>query len=97
VTLALDRLGRKTRLVLDLVEELTSYNVALVSCKEALDATTATGKLCLTLFAGLSQLERDQVSERTTAALGELARQTGYKGALIPAETDTSLFAPETG
>ena len=84
IILGLDRLGRKTRLVLDLVDGLASYGVELVSCKESLDTTTATGKFVLTLFAGLAQLERDQTSERTVAALTELGNDKGYKGGRIP-------------
>ena len=84
IILGLDRLGRKTRLVLDLVEQLAGYGVELVSCKESLDTTTATGKFVLTLFAGLAQLERDQTAERTTAALTELGNDKGYKGGRLP-------------
>lgn len=84
IILGLDRLGRKTRLVLDLVDQLASYGVELVSCKESLDTTTATGKFVLTLFAGLAQLERDQTSERTLAALTELGNEKGYKGGRVP-------------
>src|SRR5690348_1039411 len=42
IILSLDRLGRKTRLVLDLVEELADNGVALISCKESLDTESAT-------------------------------------------------------
>ena len=81
---SLDRLGRKTRLVLDLVERLTAAGVAVVSCKESLDTTTATGKFVLTLFAALAQLERDQIAERTSAALAERGRMDGERGGRIP-------------
>jgi hypothetical protein len=40
IVLALDRIGRKTRLVLELVERLAGASVVLVSCKESLDAST---------------------------------------------------------
>jgi len=84
IILSLDRLGRKTSLVLRLVEEFAALDVDLISCKESLDTTTATGKFVLTMFASLAQLERDLIAERTTAALTELGKQKGYKGGRIP-------------
>ena len=84
IVLSLDRLGRKTRLVLDLVDELTRYGVTLVSCKESLDTATPQGQFVLTLFAALAQLERDLISERTTAALAERGAIDGEKGGRLP-------------
>lgn len=84
IVLDLSRLGRKTRLVLDLVDELTRYGVALVSCKESLDTTSPQGQFVLTLFAALAQLERDLIAERTQAALNVLGRTTGDRGGRVP-------------
>lgn len=84
IILDLSRLGRNTRLVLDLVDEFSSHNVALVSCKESWDTSTPQGKFVLTLFAALGQLERDQISERTVAALNERGKIDGEKGGRLP-------------
>lgn len=84
IVLALDRLGRKTKIVLNLVEEFTEAGVALVSCKESLDTTSPQGQFVLTLFAALAQLERDMIVERTTAALYERGKQDGEMGGRIP-------------
>ena len=46
------RLSRSTKDLLDLVDRLTSMGVHLVSLKENLDTTTATGKLMLTMLSG---------------------------------------------
>lgn len=81
---SLDRLGRKTRLVLELVDELNGYGVSLVSCKESLDTTTPQGQFVLTLFAALAQLERDLIADRTRAALAEHGRRDGEKGGRLP-------------
>lgn len=81
---SLDRLGRKTRLVLELVEELSAAGVALVSCKESLDTATPQGQFVLTLFAALAQLERDLIAERTTAALDAKRRRDGFAGGRLP-------------
>lgn len=84
IILSLDRLGRKTRLVLDLVEELTRGGVALVSCKEQLDTGTPQGQFVLTMFAALAQLERDLIAERTKAALAAKRERDGVAGGKLP-------------
>jgi site-specific DNA recombinase len=84
VVLALDRLGRKTRLVLELVEKLAEAGVDLVSCKESLDTSTPQGRFVLTLFAALAELERDSIVERTTAGRNERGRQDGERGGRVP-------------
>lgn len=84
IALELNRLGRTARLVLDLVEELTDAGAALVLCKQQLDTSTSQGQFTLTMFAALAQLERDQIAERTSAALAELSRSTGETGGRVP-------------
>lgn len=84
IILSLDRLGRKTQLVLNLVEELSSYGVALISCKESLDTGTPQGQFVLTMFAALAQLERDLASQRTKDALNERGKRDGERGGRIP-------------
>jgi site-specific DNA recombinase len=84
IVLALDRLGRKTRLVLDLVEQLAAAGVSLVSCKESLDTATPQGQFALTLFAALAQLERDTIVERTTAGRDQRGKVDGEKGGRLP-------------
>lgn len=81
---ALDRLGRTTKLVLNLIDTFSSLNVEFVSCREQFDTSTAMGKAMLSFVAVLSQLERDLTAERTSAALQELKRQNKYAGGRIP-------------
>lgn len=73
------RLSRSTKDLLDLVEKLTAMDVHLVSLKENLDTTTATGKLMLTMLSALSQFERDLIAERTIDGL-KAARARGRCG-----------------
>lgn len=73
------RLSRSTKDLLDLVEKLTDMGVHLVSLKENLDTTTATGKLMLTMLSALSQFERDLIAERTVDGL-KAARARGRCG-----------------
>lgn len=81
---ATDRLARNTRVTLDIVDTLRRAGVILVSCKESLDTTTSQGQFFVTIIAGWAQLERDQISERTIAALGQVRLRTGDTGGHLP-------------
>ena len=81
------RLSRSTKDLLDLVEKLTAMDVHLVSLKENLDTTTATGKLMLTMLSALSQFERDLIAERTVDGL-KAARARGRHGGRPRSGTD---------
>lgn len=58
------RLARSTRDLLEIVEELTSKGVQFISLKENVDTSTPQGKFMLTVFAGLAQLERENILQR---------------------------------
>ena len=89
-TLVIDsfsRLSRSTKDLLDLVDKLTGMGVHLVSLKENLDTTTATGKMMLTMLSALSQFERDLIAERTIDGL-KAARARGRHGGRPHVGTD---------
>ena len=66
----LDRLTRRTRHLLALVEEVfLARRIELHSVSESLDTSTPHGRFVLTLFGGLAQMERELIGERTRAAL----------------------------
>lgn len=79
----LDRLGRTTRIILDLVEEI-SRHCALISCKENLDTSSSAGQFFLTITAAMAQYERDLARERTKAALREKELRDGDRGGELP-------------
>lgn len=60
----LDRISRKTKDILDLVEIFNEYKVAFHSITENIDTKTAMGKFFLTIMSALAQMERDLISER---------------------------------
>lgn len=76
----LTRLSRSTKDLFVLVEQIHSKGANIKSLKENwLDTTTPQGKLMFTIFAGLSQFERDLISQRTLEGLAA-ARARGRKG-----------------
>lgn len=76
----LTRLSRSTKDLFKLVESIENKKANIKSLKEAwLDTTTPQGKFMFTVFSGVSQFERDLISERTKEGL-QSARARGRKG-----------------
>lgn len=76
---SLSRLGRSSRDLLNLIDELTKKGIKLVSLKENVDTDTPTGKLLLTVLSAICQFERDITVQRTREGLAA-ARARGRKG-----------------
>jgi len=75
----LDRVGRSTKDVLALVEQLQADGVAFRSLTEEISTTGPAGKVLITLIAALAELERAVLVERTHAGLAA-ARARGRVG-----------------
>ncbi len=75
----LDRLGRTTKELLDLVDGFNKDGINFVSLQEQIDTTTATGKFILTVLCALATMERDVLISRVNAGL-EAARARGRIG-----------------
>lgn len=75
----LDRLGRSTKQLIGLVDELTAQGVGLCSLTEQIDTTSASGTFFFQVLAAFAQMERSLVVERTNAGLAA-ARERGRKG-----------------
>lgn len=77
---SLDRLARSTKDLLEIVEQLQSKGIHLVSNKENIDTSTATGKLMLTMIGAIAEFERANLLERQKEGIA-IAKQNGaYKG-----------------
>lgn len=72
IVYSLSRLARSTRDTLAISEQLARSGAELVSLSERIDTTTASGKMVFRMLAVLAEFERDQVSERTRAAMAHL-------------------------
>lgn len=75
----LDRLGRSLSDLVERVEQLRARDTGFVSLQEAIDTTSAAGKLIFHVFAALAELERELIRERTKAGLAA-ARVRGRVG-----------------
>ena len=86
----LDRLARSMRQLIDTVEDLHSRGIGFRSLTEAIDTTTAGGKLIFHIFGALAEFERSVIRERTTAGL-RAARARGRLGGRPPSMSDEKL------
>lgn len=66
---ALDRLGRNTKHLLIMIDELKHFNVSILSIREGIDFSSPIGAATLTIISAISQLERNLISERIKNAL----------------------------
>ena len=79
----LDRLTRNQKDLIDLLETFHRYRVKLVSVSEHLDTESATGRMLVSILGVIAEWERGIISERTSAALGQLKRN-GRRFSRIP-------------
>lgn len=75
----LDRLARSLKQLIETVEGLAERGIGFKSITEAIDTTSAGGRLIFVIFAGLAEFERSIIRERTLAGL-QAARARGRKG-----------------
>ena len=88
---SISRLGRSTKDLLNIIDALTDKGVILISHKENIDTDTPAGEFMLTVFAALSQLEREQLKQRQREGI-EIAKAQGKYTGRKPLPTDWTRF-----
>jgi DNA invertase Pin-like site-specific DNA recombinase len=86
VTWRLDRLGRSLAHLIEIIGLLESRGIGFQSLTEAIDSTTAGGKLIFHVMGALAEFERALISERTKAGMAA-ARSRGRKVGRPPSLT----------
>lgn len=77
------KLDRLTRSVVDfgeLLRELDEAGVALLSVKDQLDTSSASGRMVVNVMLSVSQWERETIAERTAEALQQVKASGKYLG-----------------
>lgn len=82
VVYSLSRLARSTKDAIAISEQLDKAGADLVSLSEKIDTTSAAGKMIFRMLAVLAEFERDQISERTSAAMQHMRKQGKRVGAV---------------
>ena len=85
------RLARSTKDLLDIIEQLQNKGVELVSNKENLDSSTATGKLMITVIAGIIEFERKTLLEKQKEGIAIAKREGKFNGGQVK-KIDEELF-----
>jgi DNA invertase Pin-like site-specific DNA recombinase len=75
----LSRLGRSVKNLSELMEMFNEKGIRLISLKESVDTTSATGRLLFTIISSLAAFERETLIERTNEGLAS-ARARGKVG-----------------
>ena len=88
----LDGRARSLKQLIETVEKFGERGIGLRSLTEAIDTTTAGGKLVFHIFAALAEFERGVIRERTMAGL-QAARARGRLGGRPPALVAKDLAA----
>lgn len=89
---SISRLSRSIRDLLKTIDELNERGVKFVSQKENIDTNSPQGRFMLSVFAALSELEREQTLQRQREGI-EIAKAMGkYKGRK-PIKIDEDKFA----
>ncbi|MGF6949821.1 DNA invertase Pin-like site-specific DNA recombinase [Neobacillus sp. B4I6] len=80
VVIRMDRLGRSSRQLIELVEDFEARNINLVILDMNIDTRTPTGKFFLTIMAGFAEMERTILKEKQRNGI-EIAKSKGvYEG-----------------
>jgi DNA invertase Pin-like site-specific DNA recombinase len=79
----LDRLSRSLRDVLTIIERIEEASAGFRSLTEAIDTTTAPGRMMMQMVGAFAEFERAMLRERTKAGL-EAARKQGRIGGRRP-------------
>jgi DNA invertase Pin-like site-specific DNA recombinase len=87
-----DRLARSMKQLIETVEGMKAKGVGFRSITEAIDTTTAGGKLVFHIFGALAEFERSIIRERTNAGL-KAARDRGRLGGRPPALSEKDIAA----
>jgi DNA invertase Pin-like site-specific DNA recombinase len=84
---AFDRIARSTRHFLQVLDELEDLNIEFVSAREAIDTSSAMGRMFVTLIGSISELERSIIAERVRQGLHR-AKLEGQRLGRKPLDVD---------
>lgn len=86
----LDRLARSLKDLVEIISDLNEREIGFKSLTEAIDTTSATGRLVFHIFGALAEFEHSLIRERTKAGL-DAARARGRKGGRKPSMSEKDI------
>ena len=80
----IDRLSRRLKDLIEIVEELSHYDVGFKSITELIDTTTPEGRLMFHQFGSFAQYERELIGQRTKMGMIKRLREGKWNGGPAP-------------
>ena len=80
----IDRLSRRLKDLIEIVEELSYYGVGFKSITELIDTTTPEGRLMFHQFGSFSQYERELIGQRTKMGMVKRLKEGKWNGGPAP-------------
>lgn len=80
IVYSFSRIARSTRDLLKVIDDLEKKKVQLIAITEAFDASTASGRLMLTLFSAVYQFEVETMRERQQIGIERAKKEGKFKG-----------------
>lgn len=77
---SISRLARNTRDFLNIIDKIQEKKAQLVSLKENIDTSTPQGKFMLSVFAALSELEREVTAQRREEGIALAKKEGRFNG-----------------
>lgn len=85
---SLNRLGRSSKDLIELMQKFSDMGVTLISLKEKLDFSSASGRMMAQFLAILAEFERNCIAERVREGVAS-ARERGHFGGRPPINPKT--------
>jgi DNA invertase Pin-like site-specific DNA recombinase len=96
VTWKLDRLGRSLAHLIGITARLEAEGIGFRSLSEAIDTTTASGRLLFHVMGALAEFERALISERTRAGMAAAKARGQHLGRERKISDEDALWAVQT-
>lgn len=84
LVIKLDRLSRRLRDMVDLVDRYFKDRFALMSVSESIDTSTPTGRLMINILTSVAEWEREAATERTQAVMAHMKASGKFTGGWPP-------------
>ncbi len=76
----IDRLGRSTLHLLQILDQLRSRNTGFQSIMDGIDTNRAAGRMVFSMVGAIAEFERNVISERTKAGMAAARRRGRHVG-----------------
>jgi DNA invertase Pin-like site-specific DNA recombinase len=89
----IDRLGRSTLHLLQILDQLRSRNIAFQSIMDGIDTNTAAGRMVFSMVGAIAEFERNVISERTRAGMAAARRRGRHVGRPVKLAPQQLVYA----